>query len=192
MFSSPCKLIAGIALAGALGLAGCTPSGTTTNGITVSAEAQTAFAGKSPKEVFPAVSSKSFVQGFASVCERNVGRFDRALAQLKAQGYVQLAQTKEILAMAHPSGRPVFGFGGKNLSKPELCMVMSRDSKALEGSANGYVSRKTGAQAVPIRGLAPGARNAWITSAPSPRVYLTVRQNDAQLGQIFALAVGPL
>ncbi|MBT0958093.1 hypothetical protein IV417_11910 [Alphaproteobacteria bacterium KMM 3653] len=176
--------------ASAIALGACAPTGGQV--VSIPEEAIVAFDGKTEEEIMTRVAPAAFIASFEKVCEANVDNLAGALALLKSDGYILLADSGDVTAYAHPDGKPVFGFGGRNPRKPEVCMVMSRNSANLRSVTEAYANKLPNVLEVPIAGLAPGAEKAWLPGDGAETLYLTVNRTDPSLGEIFAFAIGKI
>lgn len=169
----------------AFALAACDP--VPQNG--VNQQAASAFEGKDPKDVFPNVSSNTFLSAFDAVCDNNAGNLKRAAGVLRGNGMVDLLTQDGVTMYADPKGQfPMTGLGKDRASGMEICMVVAPDSRSLRSAVDSYMGRK-GLVELPIAGQVPGALKAWTNGS---LVYITMEQNNPAFGKTFALMVAPI
>ncbi len=172
----------------AITLAGCTS--VRENDVVIPHEAVDVFKSRTAKEIVPLVGPKTFLATFDRYCAENTTNPAKIKTLLKHDGYVPLARLhNEVTVFAHPAGKPLIGLGRKP-GTPDLCMVMTRKHKALKSAVSAYVKNKSGGILIDISRFSTKVDQAWIADGIRPKIYMTISDNDPDLGPLFAFAVG--
>lgn len=167
-----------------LALAACEAPGD----LVIPNEALDVFDGVSAEAIIGQPSTATLFATFEQICVNNLDRLTAVPAQLQANGYTLLARDNEITMFASPeASRPIVGLAGPRPSNPEFCMVLAPDTQTNRSAFARYLDQRPGNQRFEMQ--IPGAEAVYINPVAG-EIFITVRERDAQLGDILGVGVG--
>lgn len=186
------KPLAFLAAFGAL--SACEPAGPGAGDFTIPAESQAKLQNVTPQQMVPRLSASQLTAQFDKYCGKNIGNIVATERALKADGYFLLGSLggKGISMYVTDDNRPMIGLGQER-GGPKLCMTITQAGGDYGGALDGYVKRTHGPSVQRLEDINMGgelAENIWIVAANPPIIYLTIREKDATLGELYGFAVG--
>ncbi|MCF6445493.1 hypothetical protein [Nereida sp. MMG025] len=147
-----------------------------------------------PAQMVPRLSASQLTSAFQQYCGKNIGNPAATERALRANGFILLGTMSGdgIKMFVTKDSRPMIGVG-REAGGPALCMTITQAGGDYGTALDRYVKSRHGNSVQRLQDINLGtetAENIWVTADNPPLIYLTIREQDATLGELYGFAVG--